>query len=188
MPTGLMMCTGHANRHYQCSCACCRCVVVLRRYQSQVQAQFCFQFRLLRAGRKHQLRVHCSTALCSPILGDQKHGVTRSRLQLQLITQLEQHSSGNPQQQTQPEDLLQQAHSEGPTVPWQPDSSGLKVKGLGLQLHSAEVSLTRSYGANVHVKAPLPDHMLTLIKLLGMRSPGASTDSARQVTGTTYPQ
>lgn len=107
-----------------------------------------------RTGRTHQLRVHCSEALQTPMLGDYKYGTgINGELQqmLQVITPLK----------------------KGFTVANDASSSSSSSKEtsdpIKLHLHARELAIRHpTTGKLLHFTAPLPSHFQQTLKVLGL--------------------
>jgi 23S rRNA-/tRNA-specific pseudouridylate synthase len=95
------------------------------------------------AGRKHQLRIHCSRGLGAPIVGDSKHGMSRSVAQRGLLEHLRLGCRSPPAKHR----------------------TGLQLQ---LQLHCATVAIRKPGSQPLVVKAPLPQHIVALLDVLGI--------------------
>lgn len=133
------------------------------------------------AGRKHQLRIHCANALSAPIVGDAKHGLTRSPEQRRLLKDLQALRQTEPQQaevlhKDKPAAKKQQQHKQdkfkhhtSSAALYDDPSEGRSELGwtdsaLLLQLHAQTICVQKPEAAAIIVEAKPVGQMRLLLR------------------------
>lgn len=109
------------------------------------------------AGRKHQIRIHCKHA-GAPVVGDSRHGITRSVAQNQLMASLD------PAARSVAKGRLM-LHARSITV-----EKG-RVAKYGAERGRGSEGRARTSPVSIQVQAPVPEHFQAVLDVLGFTMP-----------------